>query len=187
MSDERLLQCVVRGDRRAIENLYREYRPRLHGFLSRLAPHCENFDEIINDTFMVVWQHADRFRGSAKVSTWIFGIAYRIAMKTLRQNRRWSAMLAYAQAEAVTDPTRQAEEYDWLIQGLARLSQDHRMSLMLTYHEGHSVSEVARMIKSPVGTVKARIFHARKSMRHHLGELGGSCAFGDRHIASNSL
>jgi RNA polymerase sigma-70 factor, ECF subfamily len=173
VSDEQLLASIVQGNPRAIEELYREYRPRLAAFLSRLAPHCENIDEMINDTLMVVWQRADRFRGSSKVSTWIFGIAYRVAMKTLRQNRRWSANLAYAQIEATTDPTQQAEEYDWLTQGLARLSPDHCASLMLIYHKGHSAREVSAMTQSPVGTIKARLWHACNNMRHHLGELSG--------------
>ena len=173
MSDEQLLAGIVQGNPRAIENLYREYRPRLAAFLSRLAPRCENIDEMINDTMMVVWQRADGFRGSSKISTWIFGIAYRIAMKTLRQNRRWSANLAYAQIEATTDPTRQEEECDWLTQGLARLSPDHCASLMLIYHQGHSAREVSDMTHSPVGPIKARLWHARNSLRHHLEKLSG--------------
>jgi RNA polymerase sigma-70 factor (ECF subfamily) len=116
---------------------------------------------MINDTLMVVWQRADRFRGSSKVSTWIFGIAYRVAMMTLRRNRRWSANLAYAQIEGTTDPSQQAEERDWLAQGLARLSPDHCSSLMLVYHQGLSAREVSDMTQSPVGTIKARLWHAR--------------------------
>jgi DNA-directed RNA polymerase specialized sigma24 family protein len=72
-------------------------------------------------------------------------------MKTLRQNRRWSANLAYAQIEATTDPTQEAEEYDWLTQGLARLSPDHCASRMLIYHQGHSAREVSDMTRVPWG------------------------------------
>lgn len=56
MSDEQWLDSVARGDRRALEELYLSYHRGLTRFLSRLAPRSENIDEIICDTFMVVWQ-----------------------------------------------------------------------------------------------------------------------------------
>ena len=174
MSDDQWLESVARGDRRALEELYLNYHRRLTKFLSRVAPRSENIDEIINDTFMVVWQHAGEFRHSSRVSTWIFGIAYRVALKSLRQYKRWRAASVDGQSGRVTDPTQETEERDWLTQGLGRLSQEQRLGLMLTYHWGHSLREVAAMTDNPVSTVKARLFHARKKLRVHLGELRGA-------------
>jgi RNA polymerase sigma-70 factor, ECF subfamily len=176
VSDDQRLESVARGDRRALEELYLGYRRRLTSFLSRLAPHSENIDEIINDTFMIVWQHAGEFRRASRVSTWIYGIAYRVALKSLRQHKRWRAASADGQPEQVTNPTQQTEECDWLTQGLGLLSQEQWLGLMLTYHWGHSLREVAAMTHSPLGTVKARLFHARKRLRLHLSELRGEPA-----------
>ena len=169
MSDDQWLKSVARGDRRALEELYLNYQRPLARFLSRLAPRSENIDEIINDTFMAVWQHAGEFRQSSRVSTWIFGIAHRIALKSLRQHKRWHAASANEQSERVTDPTKETEEHDWLTEGLGRLSQEQRLGLMLTYHWGHSIREVAAMTDSPPGTVKARLSRARKKLRVYLG------------------
>jgi hypothetical protein len=83
--DEELLSGVARGDRRALEALYLAYHRRLARFLSRISPRFDTTEEIINDTFMVVWQQAKDFRGASRVSTWIIGIAYRIALKSLRR------------------------------------------------------------------------------------------------------
>ena len=174
MSDDQWLESVARGDRRALEGLYLRYHRPLARFLSRLAPRSENIDEIINDTFMVVWQHAGEFHHSSRVSTWIFGIAYRVALKSLRQHKRWLAASANGQFEQVTDPTQATEAHDWLTQGLGRLSQEQRLGLMLVYHWGHSLREVAAMTDCPVSTVKARLFHARENLRAHLGELRGA-------------
>ena len=176
MSDERLLERIRRGDPHAIDELYRKYRPRLVGFLSRVAPRTDNLDEIVNDTFLGVWQQAKSFRHSSKVSTWIFAIAYRIAMKSLRQHRRWYANAALADADEMVDPVGYAEQCDWLARGLAQLSGEHRTSLMLAHHQGYSVTELADLAQSPVGTIKARLFHARRKMRGHLLELGGMTA-----------
>jgi RNA polymerase sigma-70 factor (ECF subfamily) len=173
VSDKQRLASIAQGDRRALEELYLSYHRRLAGFLSRLAPRSENLDEIINDTFMVVWQHAGKFRHSSQVSTWIFGIAYRVALKSLRQHKRWRAASTDAQSERATNPHQQTEEYEWLNRGLGRLSHEHRLSLMLAYHWGHSIQDVAAMTDSPVGTVKARMYHARIKLRSHLNELRG--------------
>ena len=174
MLDDQWLESVARGDHRALERLYLSYYRRLKKFLSRLAPNHENVDEIINDTFIVVWQHAGQFRRSSRVSTWIFGIAYRVALKSLRQDKRWRAASIDGQPESVTDPTRETEEHDWLTLGLGRLSQKQRLDLLLTYHRGHSIREVAAMTDCSVGAVKARLFQAREKLRVHLSELRGA-------------
>jgi RNA polymerase sigma-70 factor, ECF subfamily len=174
VSDDQWLKSVAGGDSRALEKLYLSYYRRLTKFLSRLAPRSESIEEILNDTFMVVWLHAGEFRHASRVSTWIFGIAYRIALKSLRQHKRWHAASADGQPERVTDPTQATEDHDWMAQGLGRLSQEQRLGLMLTYHWGHSVREVAAMTDCPVGTVKARLFHARVKLRVHLTELRGA-------------
>src|SRR5208283_5020116 len=86
-SDNELLVAISTGDRRALEELYLGYHRRLARFLSRFTPRYENVEEIINDTFMVVWQSAKDFRSASKVSTWIIGIAYRTALKSFRRQK----------------------------------------------------------------------------------------------------
>src|SRR5271163_5089060 len=92
--DSALLTAVAAGDRRALEQLYLGYHRRLARFLSRFTSRYENVEEIINDTFMVVWQSAKDFRNASQVSTWIFGIAYRTALKSLRRQKNHAAALS---------------------------------------------------------------------------------------------
>src|SRR5579863_6461621 len=88
--DNNLLLGVAAGDRQALEELYLSYHRRLARFLSRFTPRYENVEEIINDTFMAVWQSAKDFRNASQVSTWIIGIAYRIALKSFRRQKNHS-------------------------------------------------------------------------------------------------
>jgi RNA polymerase sigma-70 factor (ECF subfamily) len=173
--DAQLLESVANGDRRALEELYLGYHRRLSRFLSRLAPRYENVEEIINDTFMVVWQRAKDFRGASRVSTWIIGIAYRVGLKSLRRHDG----LLHAQnvdelPEQTSDPTQETEMRDWLARGLDQLPLEQRLTLELAYHMGHSLEEIAVITDCPVGTVKARMFHAREKLRRYLPALGGS-------------
>src|SRR5258707_10440612 len=86
--DRRLLARVAAGDREAFRELYIMYHRRLARFLTRLTRQYEIAEEVINDTLWAVWRKAGDFRGDSRVSTWIMGIAYRRALKSLRARSR---------------------------------------------------------------------------------------------------
>jgi len=120
--DNDLLVAVAAGNRQALEELYLSYHRRLARFLSRFTQRYENVEEIINDTFMVVWQSAKDFRYASQVSTWIIGIAYRTALKSLRRQKNHAAARSLDEyPEQTIDPTFETEVQDWLMHGLNRL------------------------------------------------------------------
>lgn len=177
--DTQLLLDIAGGDRMALEKLYLGHHRRLARFLSRFTQRYENVEEIINDTFLVVWQSADEFRFASKVSTWIFGIAYRTALKSIRRQKAHVAPLGSEDLpEQSFDPSAGIEAQDWVTHGLSRLPAEQRLTLELAYHMGHSLEEIAAITDSPVGTVKARMFHAREKLRQYLPVLDGSAAAG---------
>ena len=177
--DQALLDRIARGERRALDELYLAYHRRLTRFVSRVCPRYENVEEIINDTFMVVWQHAADFRGASRVSSWIIGIAYRITLKSLRRNDALlRAETGDEPPEQAVEPMAQAELRDWIARGLSQLPVEQRLTLELAYHMGHSIEEIAEITGCPAGTVKARMFHAREKLRGSLPGLGGLSAEG---------
>jgi RNA polymerase sigma-70 factor (ECF subfamily) len=174
-SDSERLLAVAAGNRVAFEELYFAYHRRLARFLFRFTPRYENVEEIINDTFITVWQSAKDFRNASRVSTWIFGIAYHTALKSIRRQRHHTAALSLDEhPERTVDPGAETEVQDWLAHGLDRLPLDQRLTLELAYHMGHSLEEIAAITDTPVGTVKARMFHARRKLRQHLPALDGT-------------
>jgi RNA polymerase sigma-70 factor, ECF subfamily len=173
--DFALLAAVAAGNRAALEQLYHSYHRKLARFLSRFTSRYENVEEIINDTFMVVWQNAKDFRNASQVSTWIFGIAYRTALKSLRRQKNHAAALSLDESpEQTVDPEADVEAQDWVAHGLNCLTVDHRLTLELAYRMGHSLEEIAAITDTPVGTVKARMFHARRKLREYLPVIGGN-------------
>jgi RNA polymerase sigma-70 factor (ECF subfamily) len=172
--DGELLLEVAAGNRRALEELYLGYHRRLARFLSRFTSRYENVEEIINDTFMVVWKSAKDFRNASQVSTWIMGIAYRTALKSVRRQKNFATDQNIDDLpEQGIDPAEHTEVLDWLAQGLERLPLEQRLTLELAYQMGHSLEEIAVITGSPVGTIKARMFHAREKLRQSLPGLGG--------------
>jgi RNA polymerase sigma-70 factor (ECF subfamily) len=172
--DKELLAGIAAGDRRALEDLYCAYHRRLARFLTRFTPRYENVEEIINDTFLAVWRGAGDFRSASQVSTWIFGIAYRAALKSFRRQRHHIGVSSLDdQPEQAVDPGEQTEARDWIDRGLNQLPAAQRLALELAYHMGHSMEEIAAITDVPVGTVKARIHQARKKLRERMPQLGG--------------
>jgi RNA polymerase sigma-70 factor (ECF subfamily) len=173
-SDSELLIAIAAGNRRALEELYLGYQRRLARFLWRFTQCYENIEEIINDTFMVVWRNANDFRCASQVSSWIFGIAYRTALKSIRRQKNHSGARSFGDCQDQTvDPVLETEVQDWVTHGLNRLPDEQRLALELSCHMGHSLMEIAEITGAPIGTVKARMFHARQKLRQYLPTLGG--------------
>jgi RNA polymerase sigma-70 factor (ECF subfamily) len=175
VTDRILLQRMAAGDRVALGVLYRGYHGRLCRFLSRLTRRADIIDEVVNDCFWIAWQKAGSFHGDSRVSTWLMGIAYRCGLKALRQHGD-EPVDGDALPEERTpshDLDEDRELRDWLGKGLDRLPVDQRVVIELVYGVGHSLDDVAVIMQCPVGTVKARLFHARVKLRNILRALAG--------------
>lgn len=173
LEDAALVTRISHGDKAAFEKLHFAYHNRVARFVSRLIRSRENIEEVVDDTFMVVWHSAGDFRRESRVSTWIIGIGYRTALKSLRSAK--SPFVSKDLADRTCDRSDHADEYernDWVEQGLNRLPLEHRLLLELAYGLGHSMEEIATITSCPIGTVKARMFHAREKLHHHLSVLG---------------
>ena len=175
-ADLRLLERIREGDLDAFQCLYQDFQPRLTRFLMNLVHHPQLVEEVLNDTLLVVWDKAAAFKGESKLSTWIFAIAYRKAMKALRKHE---PPVEDALAQSRVSEGRGPEE-DWaqkrvhrlLRSAMARLSPQHRAVVDLTYFHDLGYREVAEILECPVDTVKTRMFYARRYLREHLeGEL----------------
>jgi RNA polymerase sigma-70 factor (ECF subfamily) len=176
--DRDLIMCIAMGNCEALTELYEKYRRRLARFIARISRRNEDIEEIINDTFMIVWQSAGQCRHASQISTWIFGIAYHTALKSLRRQRRHNSNARLEDApEQTTNPMLEMEMQDWLTCGLRQLPLDQRLTLQLAYQLGLCLEEIAAITRVPIGTVKTRRFHARSKLRRYLPALGGGTGF----------
>jgi RNA polymerase sigma factor (sigma-70 family) len=174
--DVLLLQRIVQRDRDAFETLYRVYVRRLTRFLERVTRKPLEVEEVLDDTMMVVWDKAATFSGHSKVSTWIFSIAYRKALKALRgldqpiecDDSAWPLV-----ENGPEDPLMQRELRRVLASALARLSPEQRAVVELVFFHGCAYAEIAQIVECPIGTVKTRMFHALRRLRAMLSDIRG--------------
>jgi RNA polymerase sigma-70 factor, ECF subfamily len=170
-----LLRAIAQHDRVAFRELFLIYHRRLARFLMRVTSHHDLIEEIINDTLWTVWQKAGDFRGASRVSTWIVGIAYRRALKALRQ-AKLAHNVGSSELSAATeggDVQVHDDDREWLQLALAELPLEQRLVLEFAYLMGHSCEEIAEIMQCPVNTVKTRMFHARQKLRQSLPRLAG--------------
>jgi RNA polymerase sigma factor (sigma-70 family) len=172
LEERELLDRVKARDLHAFERLYRIYQPRLTRFLFNVVQRQQLVDEVLDDTMMVVWQTAGNFRGTSKLSTWIFAIAYRKAQKA---RARWPEPVVSEafDTRVSNDPGpdqqfHQEQLHDALMAAMNQLSTDHRAVVDLTYFHGMGYREIAEVMQCPVDTVKTRMFHARRRLKQAI-------------------
>lgn len=168
-ADARLLRRIAAGDVHALDTVYRAYHPRLTRFLGQMTRQASLVDEAVNDTLFVVWRSASRFDHRSRVSTWIFGIAYRRALKALQRfDEPQPDATTDTPAESRAEPEAQRGHRELqaaLLAALDRLTPEHRAVVALTYFHDMGYAQIADVVGCPVDTVKTRMFHARRRLR----------------------
>jgi len=167
LEERALLELIAAEDRDALTDLYSHYHARLFKFVFRMTRSYTDADELVNDIMLAVWRSAGNFRGDSKPSTWIFGIAYRQALKRL--SRKQISIASYLDVDQLPDTqSKTVEQEDWVRHGLESLPAAQRLAMELVFFLGLSYEEVAAVTECPVNTVKTRMFHARRKLKEHL-------------------
>jgi RNA polymerase sigma-70 factor (ECF subfamily) len=182
-SDRDLLDKIAGGDRLAMRTLYGRHNVRVYRFVLRLVGDESKAEDIVSEVFFDVWRQAARFEGRSQVSTWMLAIARYKAITALRQRREEALDEDFA--ETIADPADDAEttlaKRDMSVRlqrCLQQLSADHREIIDLVYYHEKSVEEAAEIVGVPCGTVKTRMFYARKRIAELLAQSEGA---GTRH------
>lgn len=168
VAESEWLRQIAAKDRRAFESLYRAYYRRLSRFIGQITHRPHVTEEILNDTMLVVWSKAGTFDGTCKVSTWIFAIAYRKSLKAMKGHRDAVEMPPEHRDDAITHgPEEEAMRRDGVAligRALACLPFEQRAVVEMTFFHGYAYQEIAQIVGCPLGTVKTRMFHARRKL-----------------------
>ncbi len=169
-AEREIFDRVIAGETDALANLYRIYHPRLFRFAFRLTNSFGAAEELVNDVMLAVWNGASSFRNGSKISTWIYGIAYRKCMSHLRRKR--ITTVPEVSVEHLADETGYSiEEREWIRQGLDGLPDEQRICMLLVFYVGCTYAEIAEITNCKAETVKTRMFYARRKLRVTMPEL----------------
>lgn len=170
-----LLARSADGDHEAFETLFRRFERPLYAYFVRMMRDESLAEDLVCDTMTAVWKGARGFRGASAPSTWIFGIAHKLAVAALRRRRPEVALEEAAEATSGAGPDETAERADVAARvrkAVAALSPDHRAVVELTFTHGFSYPEISKILGIPVGTTKTRMFHARRKLKEALEKVG---------------
>ena len=166
------IAAIAQGDRNAFEALYGVYSKRVFRYVFRMLRDEALAEEATNDVMVEIWKSAKKFEGRSKPSTWILGIARYKALNELRKRKPDAADVTEVEpADPSLGPEAEAGSSrlrERLKVALATLSPEHREVVELTFYQGCSYPEIAEITGVPVGTVKTRMFHAKKYLQPHL-------------------
>jgi RNA polymerase sigma-70 factor, ECF subfamily len=177
VADEVLIANIARGDQDAMAAMFARYHVPVYRFVLRIVRNEATAEEVTADVFLDVWRHAATFEKRSAVSTWLFSIA-RFKALNARQRRREEELdedKASVVADEADDPEVTLAKKDKataLRHCLQKLSVEHREIVNLVYYHHKSIEEIAGIVGIPEGTVKTRMFYARKKLSDLLREQG---------------
>jgi len=173
MEDHQLVERSRAGDVAAFEELVRRHQSRAYGVAYRLLGNKEDAQEVAQEAFARAYFRLGEFRGTAQFRTWLYRILVNLAVDYLRRRRP-----EVREEDAVLQPVsnrenpgahlHQQELRQRITRAIEVLPADLRTVIVLREMEGLSYSEIARVIRRPVGTVMSRLFHARQRLRQGL-------------------
>ena len=164
-----LVAACVRGDRSAERELFRREYPRVLRLVYRLVGSTRDLDDILQETFIAVFRGLPRFRGEARLATWIDRIAVRAVYDHFSARGRLPVPVEVVadRIDAVGDPGDRAQAREGLRRlyaVLATLSIDARIAFALYAIDGRSIAEVASITRTARVTAKLRIWRARREL-----------------------
>ena len=176
--DQSLVEALAAGELGALRQLYDRHAPWLSVRLMRRCNDREIVADVLQDTFVAVWQSAERYRGAGEVGAWMWGIAIRRLVSRLR-TRRDVVLLrdpttSTGSAVGLEDELLAGVEYGDLGRAMAELSPELRAVIQATVLDGLTTREAGRLLGIPQNTVKTRVHRAKARLRASLVEGDGS-------------
>lgn len=175
---EQLLRRIAQGDESAMGDFYQLYEAKIFRFvLSRLNDSFEAAD-ILNEVMLEVWRGADRFEGRSQVSTWVFGIARNKTIDRLRRRNQGETVelepdIAEDEGPGPAEVLSAAQDAEQVRRCIDGLSEAQREVVHLAFFEDLNYREIAAIADCPEGTVKTRMYHAKKALQRCLSKLMG--------------
>ncbi len=174
-TDDELLAAIADQDRGALQELYRRHETWL---TLRLRYRCADpsaVEEAVQDTFVKVWQKADRYAATGEVPAWIWGIGIRTLLHRVRPrrpllDRLLSIRPSHADVDLVSaeDRVLLAVEHGDAGAALTSLSPELRAVVQATVLDGLTCQEAGQLLGIPAGTVKTRMMRAKRELREAL-------------------
>jgi len=185
-SDRALIRRYLEGDVTAFDELMRVHEDRVFAICLRMMTDRDAALDATQDVFLTVFRKADRYKEQAAFSTWLYRVAVNTCYDHLRRRKRkrTTSLPEYFDPADPRgeDPFTAVELRPDIETALATLSPEFRAAIVLVDLNGMSLEGASEALDIPIGTVKSRVFRARRLLAAELGNLGP----GGEHLSDTS-
>jgi RNA polymerase sigma-70 factor (ECF subfamily) len=188
LSDSELVKQVVGGDRDAYRALFDKYHGRVLSLAFDVLRSREEAQDVAQEAFVKAYLSLPDFKGDSTFYTWLYRIAYNLAVDVKRKIARRGGPPAEFEESAAVDADLfsgglvghvqgphaalyQKEQHAHIKLALASLTEEHRVTIVLREVDGLSYEEIAKVTGASLGTVMSRLFYARKKLQKALHEV----------------
>lgn len=174
-TERAIIDAVVAGDTDRFDLLVTKYRDRVYRFLIKVGG-ISNAEDLLQETFLEAYKNLKKFQGRSKLSTWLFGIALNLSRNhhnRSQENHFKSLSMEFFNKlpDGGDSPLKHLENKKYffdLKKQIDTLDAPLREVLFLCSIEGLPYTEVAELLGIPEGTVKSRLYSARKNLRESM-------------------
>lgn len=177
LAEQRLIRSIKRGDTEAMRVLIEHHQQRLLAFVWRVVPNQQDAEDVCQEALLKAMAAIQSFDPTYRFSTWLFTIAYRLGLNTLRRrNKNVDGDMDFNMFASSTEPepddcleseeARRLKDAVW--SAVDRLSVAQRLAITLFYRESHNCQEIATVMAVPVATVKSHLHRARARLQELL-------------------
>ena len=179
VNEAQLIERVLSGDMSAARQLYDAHVGEVHRLALRMTADSMLAEDATQEAFIRIFRGLKGFRGGSTLRTWIHSIAVSAILNAIRGRKRWNTRTAaIEEADHVMEEKSVAEPdlRERLYAAIDALPDIYRSVFVLSQIEGHTHDEISALLRIPSGTSKARLFEARKQLRHALKDFEGETA-----------
>lgn len=174
-ADIELFERVQNRDSLAFDQLMRQYSPELNSFILRIISNVEDAQDILQDTFVRVWEKSHQFKGDSSVKTWIFRIAINLSYSNLKRRKRWSFSIIDEVKALVSGSNPEAEtEYNFhsalLEKSLEVLTPRQQAVVMARIYEDLPFSQISRALGCSENAAKVHFHEGKKRIEKYINE-----------------
>ena len=170
--DYQIIRCTLSGEKEMFGQLVQKYQNRLYSSMVQITKSESEAEDVVQDAFVLAFSKLDTFKGDSAFFTWIYRIAFNVAISRIRRKHSPPTVSLQGKDEhsrmdfpdhgpAPDAKIRQDEEASKLKAALARLSAEHRTILVLREMDELDYDAISEVLDLPVGTVRSRLHRAR--------------------------
>lgn len=180
LSESELIEAAKAGNDEAFEELFRRNQRRVYSVaLNFFGGNRQAAEDVTQQAFLKLYTGLDKFRGDAKVSTWLYRVTVNLCIDEQKKRSRFSffrdlfGTKEQMSSEITPDPVNRFEVADEVRKAVGDLKPIFRVPIVLKHVEGMSYSEMAVVMETSEGTVASRLSRGHKMLAKKLGHLRG--------------